>query len=90
MKSEVSSTQSAYVTNIFADESLVGIGSWARMMLGTVGILCVECVYYNNILFATYKLTHIQTTQNIVIDACITDRTNQRVQWLQCWSRCQT
>ena len=44
MKSEVSSTQSAYVTDIFADELLVSISSWARMMLGTVGIRRV-CEY---------------------------------------------
>ena len=44
MKSEVSSTQSAYVTDISADELLVGVGSWSKMMLGTVGMCVCVCV----------------------------------------------
>ena len=47
MKSEVSSIQFAYVTDIFADVLLVGISSWSRMMLGTVGINVCACMFYS-------------------------------------------
>ena len=57
MKSEVTSVQSAYVTDISADVLLVSISSWSRMMLGTVGMLCMY--------MCLSKISHTLSVHNV-------------------------